>query len=77
MPKIKKPPSTGCKPFREGKQTKNKFSTKEYSTIKPLDLIHTDLVGLVRLKILQGDKYFIMLTNDYSRMSCDGFIKEK
>lgn len=77
MPQIKKPPSTSCKPCHEGQQKKTKFHIKEYSTTKTLDLIHVDLVGPMRTKSLQGDRYFIMPTDDYSRMSWIGFLRDK
>jgi hypothetical protein len=31
--------------LQQGKKTKTKFKSKEYSTTKPLEIVHTDLVG--------------------------------
>jgi RNase P subunit RPR2 len=44
MPKIIKPSNPICKHCQHGKQTRVRFRTKEYSTSRPLELIHTDLL---------------------------------
>jgi transposase InsO family protein len=43
MPQIMKPTNTLCKNCQLGKQTKTRFKSKEYSTTKPLEIVHTDL----------------------------------
>ena len=43
----------------------------------PLEIIHTDLCGPTKTKILQGDHYFMLLINDYTRMTWVTFLKEK
>jgi hypothetical protein len=45
MPNILKPSNTLCKQFQDGKETRTRFKSKECSTTKPLELIHTDLCG--------------------------------
>ena len=45
MPHITKLTNTLCKHCQQGKQTKTRFKLKEYSTKKPLEIVHTDLVG--------------------------------
>jgi hypothetical protein len=50
---------------------------KEYSTSKPLDLVHTDLCGPTQTKSLQGESYFILFIDDFNRMAWVCFIKEK
>jgi hypothetical protein len=47
MPWITKPTNALCKHCQQGKQTKTGFKSKEYSTTRPLEIVHTDLVGLV------------------------------
>ena len=39
-----------------------------YSTTKPLEVVHTDLVGPTTTKGLKGDRYFMLLVDDYTRM---------
>jgi hypothetical protein len=53
MPKIIKPSNYVCSHFHHGKQTRVRFNTKEYSTSKPLELVHTNLCGPTRTKIMQ------------------------
>jgi hypothetical protein len=42
MPQITKPTNTLCKHCQQGKKTKTRFKSKEYSTTKPLEIVHTD-----------------------------------
>jgi hypothetical protein len=45
MPQIMKPTNTLYKQCQQGKQTKTRFKSKEYSTTRPLEIVNTDLVG--------------------------------
>lgn len=76
MPKITKTIDTSCKHCQLGKQTRVYFKTKENSTSRPLELIHTYLCGPIRTKGLNGETYFILFINDYSRMAWVSFLKE-
>lgn len=51
IPQIIKPTSTFCDECQREKQTKVSFKTKEYSTTRQLELVHTDGVGLLGHKI--------------------------
>jgi transposase InsO family protein len=77
MPQITKPTNTLCKHCQQGKQTKTKFKSKEYSTTRPLEIVHTDLVGPTTTKGLKGEKYFMLLVDDYTRMTAVFFLKNK
>jgi hypothetical protein len=55
MPAISKPTNTLCKHCLQGKQTRTKFKSKEHSTTKPLDIVHTNLCGPSRTKGLNGE----------------------
>jgi hypothetical protein len=77
MPEITKPTNTMCKHCQHGKQTKVEFKTKEYSTTKPLEIVHTDLCGPTRTKGLDGEQYFMLLIDDYTRMTWVCFLKKK
>jgi hypothetical protein len=77
MPHITKPTNTLCKHCQQGKQTKTKFKSKEYSTTKPLEIMHTDLVGPTTTKGLKGERYFMLLVDDYTRMTVVCFLKNK
>ena len=46
-------------------------------TSHPLEIVHIDLCRPTRTKILQGEYYFMLLIDDYIRMTWVTFIKEK
>ena len=77
MPQITKPTNTLCKHCQQGKKTKNRFKSKEYSTTRPLEIVHTDIVGPTTTKGLKGDKYFMLLVDDYTRMVVVFFLGKK
>lgn len=77
MPKIAKPDNIIYQGCQHGKLTKFKFPMKESSTTKPLELIHTDLCRPMRTKSFQGERYFLLLIDDYNRMEYVTFLREK
>jgi hypothetical protein len=77
MPQITKPTKTLCKHCQQGKQTKTRFKSKEYSTTRPLEIVHTNLVGPTTTKGLKGERYFMLLVDDYTRMIAVCFLKNK
>jgi hypothetical protein len=77
MTQITKPTNTLCKHCQQGKKTKTKFKSKEYSTTRTLEIVHTDIVGPTRTKGLKGEKYFMLLVDDYTRMIVVCFLKNK
>jgi transposase InsO family protein len=42
-----------------------------------LEIVHIDLVGPTRLKGLDGEQYFMLLVDDYTRMIVFFFLKKK
>jgi hypothetical protein len=56
IPQITKPTNTLCKQCQQGKQTKTRFKSKEYSTTRPLEIVHTDQVGPTTTKGLKGER---------------------
>ena len=77
MPEIKKLTSGICEPCQHGKQTKVEFKTKEHSTTRPLELVHTDLCGPTRSKVLNGEENFMILVDDFTRMTWVCLLKKK
>jgi hypothetical protein len=77
IPQITKPTNTLCKHCQQGKKTKTRFKSKEYSTTRALEIVHTDLVGPTTTKGLKGEKYFMLLVDDYTRMTAIFFLKNK
>jgi hypothetical protein len=77
IPQITKPTKTLCKHCQQGKKTKTRFKSKEYSMTRPLEIVHTDLVGPTKTKGLKGEKYFMLLVDDYTKMTAVFFLKNK
>jgi hypothetical protein len=77
MPRITKPTNTLCKHCQQGNKTKTMFKLMEYSMTRPLEIVHTDLVGPTTTKDLKGEKYFMLLVDDYTRMTAVFFFKNK
>jgi hypothetical protein len=77
MPQITKPTNTLCKHCQQGKQTKTRFKSKEYSTTKQLEIVHTYLFGPTTTKGLKGERYFMLLVDYYTRMTAVCFLKNK
>jgi hypothetical protein len=77
MPQITKPTNTLCKHCQQGKKTKTRFKSKEYSMKIPLEIVHIDLVGPTKTKGLKGEKYFMLLVDDYTIMIAFFFLKNK
>jgi hypothetical protein len=77
MLQITKPTNTLCKHCQQGKKTKTRFKSKEYSMTGPLEIVHTYLVGPTTTKGLKGEKYFMLLVDDYTRMTAFFFLKNK
>ncbi|GJS07420.1 retrovirus-related pol polyprotein from transposon TNT 1-94 [Tanacetum coccineum] len=61
-----------------GKQSKKVFPVgKSRRADDVLELILADLCGPIRVESLAGSKYFLLFTDDYSRMSWVYFIQQK
>ncbi|XP_043693323.1 uncharacterized protein LOC122643810 [Telopea speciosissima] len=77
LPKIKNLTNHVCGPCQKGKQTRAIYKLKEHNASKPLDLIHTDLRGPMRTQAIRGERYFMLLIDEYSRMTWVFFLKDK
>ena len=66
-----------CEPCQHGKQTRVEFKTKEHSTTRPLELVHTDLCGPTQSKGLNGEEYFMLLIDDFTKMTWVCLLKKK
>ena len=77
MPCISKPENVIWEGCQYGKQTKAFFLSKECFSSKPLQLVHVDLCGPTRPISLNGEKYFILFIDDYTRMVWVTLLKNK
>ncbi|XP_075099216.1 uncharacterized protein LOC142176057 [Nicotiana tabacum] len=61
-----------------GKHVKSSFKPKkDVSTSKPLDLLHMDLRGPMRVQSRGGKRYIFVIVDDYSRFTWTLFLKTK
>jgi hypothetical protein len=78
IPRISKPQDSMSKPCQVRKQNRTQFKSKSFtSTEKPLQLVHMDLFGPSRHEGIGKENYFMLIINDYSRLTWVAFIKEK
>jgi hypothetical protein len=77
MHEISNPTNTLCEHCLQGKKTMTKFKSKEYSMKKPLEIIHTNLCGLTRMKGLNGEIYFMLLVDEYTRITAIFLLRKK
>jgi transposase InsO family protein len=76
--RISKPQDSMCKPCQVGKQNRTQFKSKSFtSTKKPLQLVHMDLCGPSRQEGTGKENYFMLIIDDYSRLTWVAFLKEK
>ncbi|XP_070057518.1 uncharacterized protein [Nicotiana tomentosiformis] len=67
-----------CDACVRGKQDKSSFRPKnEVSTSMPLDLLHMDLCGPIRVPSRGGKKYIFVIVDDYSRFTWTLFLRTK
>ena len=77
LPRILKPQESMCKPCQVGKLTRTRFKSKNStSTEKPLQLVHMDLCGPSRQEGTRKENYFMLIIDDYSRLTWVAFLKK-
>ena len=68
LPKLKYTKDKIWYACQKGKQVKTCFESKNVlSTLKPLELLHMDLIGPSRTKRYRGNYYVVVVMDDYSR----------
>ena len=77
FPEISRPHYDVCKPCQMGKLTRTQFKLKNVpSTNKPLQLVHLDLCGPSRKEGIGKENYFMLVIDDYTRLTWVAFLKE-
>jgi len=67
-----------CEACIFGKQSRKSFPVgKSWRASSCLELVHADLCGPMKIESLGGSRYFLLFTDDYSRMSWVYFLKFK
>ncbi|KAJ9547553.1 hypothetical protein OSB04_020096 [Centaurea solstitialis] len=67
-----------CSACEMGKIKKSSHKLKvEHNTSKPLQLIHMDLCGPMRVQSINGRKYVLVIVDDFSRYTWVKFLRSK
>ena len=66
-----------CKTCLLAKMTRTSFSDKDIKSTQPLQLIHTDLSGIIRSPACHNYNYFLTFTDDMSRYTTVYLLKSK
>jgi len=78
LPTIKYNDGKVCDACAKGKQVKNSFKSKKIvSTSRPLELLHIDLCGPMRIMSRGGKRYVCVIVDDYSRFTWTLFLASK
>nr|ABH08430.1 putative integrase [Beta vulgaris] len=78
LPSIKFHIDQVCDACARGKQVRSSFKSKTIvSTTKPLELIHIDLCGPMRIQSRSGKRYVLVIVDDYSRYTWVIFLSSK
>nr|GEZ61434.1 retrovirus-related Pol polyprotein from transposon TNT 1-94 [Tanacetum cinerariifolium] len=78
LPKLKFKKYHLCSACAMGKSTKKTHKPKSEDTNQEkLYLLHMDLCGLMRVEIVNGKKYILVIVDDYSRFTWVKFLRSK
>ena len=66
-----------CKGCTQGKNVKKPFPSSESKAKGILDIIHSDVCGLMATTSLSGYSYYVSFIDDFSRQTWIYFMKEK
>lgn len=66
-----------CAGCQYGKTHQLPYNESKFRSKKPLELIHSDVFGLVKQASISGMRYMVMFIDDYSRYVWIFFMKEK
>ena len=78
LPKVDHKIESPCNDCIKGKQARVSFNTKKHvSTSKPLELVHIDLCGPMRVPSLNQARYVLVIVDDFSRFTWTIFLKSK
>ena len=78
LPSIKCNDDKVCDACVKGKQTRISFKSKKYVSIsRPLELLHVDLCGPIRITSRGDKRYVFVIVDDYSRFTWTLFLASK
>ena len=59
------------------KHNKIYFPSKKFTTIEKLEIVHTDLSSPSKTRGFYGERYFMILVDEFTRMMWVAFLKKK
>ena len=78
LPSIKYNDDKVCEACAKGKQVRSSLKSKKcVSTTRPLELLHIDLCGPMRIASRGGKRYVLVIVDDYSRFTWTMFLASK
>ena len=78
LPSIKFNDGKVCDACARGKQVRNSFKLKNYvSTTRPLEMLHMDLYGPMRITSREGKRYVLVIVDEYSHFTWTLFLASK
>ncbi|OWY92427.1 LOW QUALITY PROTEIN: hypothetical protein PHMEG_00038582, partial [Phytophthora megakarya] len=78
LPKTQRIIKTLCGGCMKGKQTVSHFPSRSFTaTTRPLELVHTDVMGPMKTRSKEGARYVLVFVDDYSRYVVVYFLKKK
>jgi len=78
LPSIKYNDDKVCDACAGGKQVRTSFKLKNSaSTSRPLEMLHVDLCGPMRITSRGGKMYVLVIVDDYSRFTWTLFLASK
>ena len=78
LPKVNSKGTEICSECTKGKQVRSSFKSKDIvSSSKPLELLHMDLCGPMRVLSLGGNRYIFVIVDDFSRYTWTLFLRAK
>eukprot|EP01018_Ginkgo_biloba_P036731 Gb_30317 [translate_table: standard] len=66
-----------CEGYIYGKQHRYSFPMSKFKAREPLELVHTNLCGIMRTLSMGKERYFMTFIDDYTRNIWVYFLKEK
>ena len=76
IPRISKPHNSICESCEMGKLTRAQFKSKSFTySKKPLQIVHMDLCGPSQKEGTRGERYFMLVIDDFSTYV--GFLSER
>jgi len=78
LPSIKFNDGKVCDACARGKQVRNSFKLKNYvNTNRPLEMLHMDLCGPMRITSRGGKRHVVVVVDDYYRFTWTLFLASK